>query len=133
MVLDLAGSAITGLPLGLTLWLLLLLGVRLLRHHLAGTTHVLLEVCGHGDERVGSVTILHTGVPTWILAQACDPAVPLVQRGRVAQWGGCIDGSGKLRRAGLYMGSPQREGRKGGSRTLLLTRGGKPWEGLQAA
>lgn len=87
MVLDLAGG---GLSLALALWLLLLLRVRLrllLRHHLASTAHV-LEVCSHGEERVGSVTILPTGVPMWILAQACDPAVPFAQRGRVAREGG---------------------------------------------
>jgi hypothetical protein len=53
---------------------------------------------------------------------------PLVARGRIAQGGMSTDA--EIWRGGLY-GVPS--GREGGSRTLLLTRGGKPWEGLHAA
>lgn len=65
--------------LSLLAWRRLLLRVglwRLLGHHLAGTAHV-LEVCCHGEEGTGGVTILRRAFRWQILAQASDPAVAL--------------------------------------------------------
>lgn len=57
MVLDL-GGAIRRLPLGLWLLLRVRLVRYLLGHHLAGSAHVLLKVCRHGEKGMGSVTTL---------------------------------------------------------------------------
>lgn len=64
----------------------------------------------------------HTGVQMRILAQACDPAVALVQRGRIAQCG-YRDERGGLERW-VYIVYPSE--RKGGNRTLLLQTGEGP-------
>lgn len=57
-----------------------------------------------------------------ILAQACDPAVALVQRGSIAQWD-IVMSAGGLERW-FYIVCPSE--RKGGNRTLLLQTGEGP-------
>jgi hypothetical protein len=108
VVLDLARSPVRGAS---GLWLLLLLRVRLrwlLGHHLAGHAHVLLEIRGHGDDRAASRS--YADIPMRILAQAYDPAVPLVQLSPCCAVRVVSKDAGTWR-VGLYIGFPPRGGR----------------------